>query len=659
MKMNVARILLMVLCLSGGLQAQDNRVLMNIGGDDVTVDEFLGIYNKNNTNNVVDKKTMNEYVELFVNFKLKVKEAESLGMDTNAKFVRELGGYRNQLAQPYLIDKSVNDQLIQEAYDRMNQDVAAYHILVRVAPDASGADTLKALNRLKSLSKNIRSEVDMQATIAKLSANKDENVIAENLGYFTAFSMVYPFENAAYNTNVGELSKPIRTRFGYHVVFVKDKRAARGEIRVSHIFIRSTNTDSEDQKATAEARIREISSRLKTGDSFDDLVKEFSEDKASVSKGGMLPWFGTGGTASVFEEASFSLKENGDLSDPVLSNYGWHIIRREDQRGIAEFDKLKSTIKKRIEKDTRALKGRTYLLKQLKKDYALTYNHTNRKSADKNISNDLLAGKWKMNKELKGMDAVLFTVSDNLKTKKSMSFTQEDYLTFIQKVQKPRKEGEMLSSVLPEYWNAFVNEMLIRFEDSILEMKHPEFKALMQEYHDGILLFDLMDQKVWSKAVKDTSGLEAFYEAHKSEYMWPERADASIYSCANDDVVKATMKLAKKRVKKSLTDADIMKEVNANNPLDLSIRSGLFSQKEDDVIKVTPWSAGIHDLTIDGKRTVVQVYDILQPTPKALIEARGLITSAYQSQLEDDWIVELRGKYPFEVDQKVFDSINK
>jgi peptidyl-prolyl cis-trans isomerase SurA len=196
------------------VKAQDTRALMNIGGDDISVQEFLNIYNKNNTNNVVDKKTMEEYVDLFVNFKLKVKEAESLGMDTAEKFVRELSGYRNQLAQPYLIDRSINEQLIEEAYKRMKEDVAAYHILLRIEPNASPADTMKTLNDLKKIAKGIKNETDMKRVIAELKADGKENTIAEDLGYFTAFSMVYPFENAAYNTPVGTLSQPIRTRFG-------------------------------------------------------------------------------------------------------------------------------------------------------------------------------------------------------------------------------------------------------------------------------------------------------------------------------------------------------------------------------------------------------------------------------------------------------------
>ena len=640
--------------------AQDQRVLMNIGDQTIKVDEFLGIYNKNNTNNVVDKKTIEEYVDLFVNFKLKVFEAESLGMDTIPKFIRELSGYKNQLAQPYLIDRQVNEDLINEAYERLKEDVAAYHILVKVAPDAPAGDTLKAMKKLQLYTKSIKSEDDMKAAIARIKGTKDEQVIAEDLGYFTAFSMVYPFESAAYNTEVGKLSKPVRTRFGYHAIFVRDRRPARGEIRVSHIFIRTNPDNTEDQKQAAKNRINEIHKRILIGEDFRELVKQFSEDKTSVKDNGMLPWFGTGGTASVFEDAAFSLENNGDISDPIQSAYGWHIIRREDRRDVAEFEAIKSNLKRKIEKDARALKGRTSLLRTLKEDYALTFNYPNRDRASKLVTEEYLSGKWKMPKELPNpMDKPVLTISDNKLSKTSKVYTQLNYLNFIQKNQKKRKEGEMVSAVLADEWKSFVNEMLIDFENGLLEIKYPEFKALMQEYHDGILLFDLMDQKVWSKAVKDSAGLEDFYKTHKSDYMWPERVDASIYECANEQVAKKVEKLTKKRVKKGYTDAYIMQEINEDNALNLNIRSGLFAKSDDAIIDKTPWVPGTYTIQDSGKPTLVQVYDVKQPQPKALNEARGLITSAYQSHLEEMWIQELRSKYPVQVDQKVFESINK
>ncbi|MEZ4722060.1 MAG: peptidylprolyl isomerase [Flavobacteriales bacterium] len=659
MKKHIVALLISAITTVG--YSQDERVLMTIADDNVTVQEFLNIYNKNNTNNVVDKKTMEEYLDLFINFKLKVKEAESLGMDTAKKFINELGGYRNQLAQPYLTDKNLTEQLIQEAYDRMTQDVSAYHILVRVEANAAPADTLEALQKLKKLSTGIKTEADMLKVVDYIKGDNDESTIAESLGYFTAFSMVYPFETAAYNTEVGTLSKPVRTRFGYHVVFVRDKRPARGEIKVSHIFIRSNAEMTDEQRESAADRAKEIYQRIKNGESYDDLVKQYSEDKATSGKGGMLQWFGTGGTAPMFEDAAFSLKHKGDVSEPVLSSYGWHIIRREDKRDIGSFDEVKSSIKKRIEKDSRGLQGRQSLLNKLKVEYALTYNTKNRDKANKLVTEDYTKGEWKLDSEkAKALTANVLTITDNAYSKRTQHFTQQDYLNYLVKTQKRGGLVELLSKVLNDKWNSFVDDMLIEFENANLEAKYPEFKALMQEYHDGILLFDLMDQKVWSKAVKDTSGLEAYYESHKKDFMWGQRVDASIYECASEDVAKKTLKMAKSRVKKGYTDADIQNKMNESNPLNLSIRSGLFSKTDEEVVDSVPWEVGIHTAAnTKGKTVYVQIYSVMEPKSKLLSESRGLVTSAYQSELEKQWIEELRSKYAYKVDRAVFDSINK
>mgnify|MGYP003938611947 CR=1 FL=1 len=643
------------------LLAQDSQTLMKIENDIISVDDFLAIYNKNNTSNVVDKKSMDEYLDQFINFKLKVKAAEDLGMDTATKFINELAGYRKQLAQPYLVDRAMNDQLIKEAYDRMTQDVSAYHILVKVADNASPADTLAALKKLKGYSNGIKTEKNMEDAVAKIRSSKDESVIAEDLGYFTAFSMVYPFESAAYNTPVGTLSKPVRTRFGYHVIFVKDKRPARGEIRVSHVMVRaSSEMNPEDQKR-AEEKVNELYERLEQGEDFGSLAKEFSDDKASARNEGRLPWFGTGRMVPSFEDAAFSLEQNGEYSKPVRTNYGWHIIKRDEYKGISSFDEQESSIKKRIERDSRGQKGRASLLKKLKEEYALSYNFKKREVINKLVSSDYLEGKWIAPEEFP-KEGVVLTITDNVYSNETLSFTQKDYLNYLQKFQRKSVDEQKLSTLLKTQWEGFVDASLITFEDEVLDAKYPEFRALMQEYHDGILLFDLMDQKVWTKAVKDSAGLSEFYEANKNDFMWGERVDASVYICEDAAIAKKTMKLAKKRLKKGYTDLYILDEVNDESSLSLSVRSGIYSKGDDEYIDRAEFEPGIYELPAgesDTKKVIVQVYKKMQPQPKSLNEARGLVTSAYQNHLESNWIAELREKYSFTVDQEVFKSIQE
>lgn len=642
-----------------GAMAQNDQVLMTIEKDSVTVSEFLAIYNKNNTSNVVDKKTMEEYLDLFLNFKLKVKAAEDLGMDTAQKFINELAGYRRQLAQPYLVDRKMNDQLIQEAYDRMQEDVAAYHILVKVGEEAPAKDTVAALKKLKNLAKGITSERDMQMALGKIRSSNDKDVIAEDLGYFTAFSMVYPFENAAYETEVGKLSDPIRTRFGYHVVFVKDRRPARGEVHAAHIMVKSSTSMTPEEQTRAKEKADEIYQRLKNGEDFATLAKEYSDDKSSAKNGGLLPWFGTGRMVQAFEDAAFSLEKNGEISEPVQSNYGWHIIQRVDYRGIGSFEELKGQIKQRIERDSRGQKGRRSLLKQLKEEYTLSFNYKSKSVVDKLVTSDYLEGKWSP-EEQDNLDGVVLSITDSKYSKTTQNFTQKDYFDYLNKFQRRYGEGQTIKDVLAEQWDGFVNAMLIDFEREILPAKYEDFRALLQEYHDGILLFDLMDEKVWSKAVKDTAGLEAFYEKNKTDYMWGERVDASVYLCENEAIAKSTMKMAKKRLKKGYADNDILEKVNKENPLNLTIRSGLYAKGDDDYIDKVNWAEGISQLDGEnGKKVIVQIYSVMEPQPKALQECRGLVTSDYQSYLEKSWIEELRAKYAYDIDMEVFRSIEK
>ncbi len=303
-------------------QAQTkDSVLLNVAGNNITKAEFERVYYKNNNKeNSNDEKSVREYLDLYINYKLKVKEAEALKMDTAQAFIDELAGYRKQLAQPYLTDKDVNDNLIKEAYDRLQKDVKASHILLKLNPDALPKDTLAAYNRIMK----IREKLLKGADFAKMARDSSEDPSAKensgDLGYFTGMQMVYPFETAAYTTKVGQISMPVRTRFGYHLIKVDDIRPAVGEIHAAHIMIRCTSTDADSIQKEAKRKIDEINGKLKAGAKFEDMVTQYSDDKGSVSNGGILPWFGTGKMVPEFEKAAFALKKEG-----------CHLLKRKKQ----------------------------------------------------------------------------------------------------------------------------------------------------------------------------------------------------------------------------------------------------------------------------------------------------------------------------------------
>ena len=644
--------------------AQNNsQMLLTVENEKITVDDFLKVYNKNNNAaNAIDPKSVEEYLELFINFKLKVKEAEALGMDTAKDFVRELRGYRTQLAKPYLTDQEMTDELIKEAYERMKTDVHTSHILVRVGLNALPADTMKARNRLNSILRVIKNpEKDFGKTAAEWSEDPSAAQNYGDLGYFTAFQMVYPFETAAYNTEVGKVSKPVRTRFGYHLLYIHHKRPARGQIKAAHILIKTDDKAEDIKQANAEQKINEIYERIKKGESFEALARQFSDDKSSAVKGGELPMFGTGRMVPEFEDAAFALKSDGEVSAPIKTQYGWHIIKRLEYEPIPPFEEVAKEIKRKISRDGRSQKTKTAFLDKLKNTYQYKVDEKALKEMVSCMTDDFFEGQWSAEKECAGKEKFLFSLVDVEQDNKKYEYTQADLAQFMQSNRRYERTEENLGQkeiILGLILDRMVEAKVMQLEDDNLEEKYPEFKDIMKEYRDGILLFELMDEKVWTKAIKDTSGLEAFYEANKTKFMWDKRLDAKIYVCKDEAVAKKARKLAKKQAKKGWSNDRILEKINADSQLALDIREGKYLKGDDPIIDKIEWKQGLSEnMNIDNQTIFVSVLQVLPPQPKAISEARGIITAAYQTKLEEDWIKELRNKYNFKVDENVLKSI--
>ena len=703
--------------LSFAAQAQSgtsNPTLMTVDGQPVSRSEFESIYKKNNKDAPVTKEALDEYLDLFINYKLKVRAAEAAGLDTAAKFKTELAGYRTQLARPYLIDRGLNDQLMKEAYDRKTEEIRASHILVTLAEDASPEDTLAAWKRINALRDRVLKGEDF-AEVARSKGGSDDPSAKSNggdLGYFSVLQMVYPFETAAYKTPVGQVSQPVRTKFGYHIIKVTDRRPAHGEIKVAHIMIRSTDEDSPEKKAEAEKKIGEAYSRIKSGElNFSDAALKYSDDAATNTKGGELPPFTTGKMIPEFEEKAFALQSDGDMTTPFMTPYGWHIVKRLGYTPPPTFDEAKTELKSKIAHDSRAEITRKKFLADLRAEYHYKEFPKNlaavekaldttvfskgvvmidtllRKDAgqsvvthnglkyDRVINSVLKNGKvgspYSKNNENvmpSPMDTVIVRdmqqgwVNDTVRNAKlnkpvftidGKSYSQLDLLNYIQ--QKQRREAvQPINGYVQGRSQQFVDDMLLAYEDSHLEAKYPEFRMLMKEYRDGILLFELTDDKVWSKAVKDTTGLDQYYDQHKYDFMYPVRYDLDIYTCANAAVSKQVRGL----LKKGVTGKDLLAAVNKKDSTALSIESGLFSKEEKPRLKDVTVPGLTADIPADGGKVVfADLKKVVQPEPKPLNEARGLVTAAYQDQLEKDWIKELRAKYPVKVEQDVLYSI--
>ncbi|MEM9050994.1 MAG: peptidylprolyl isomerase [Bacteroidota bacterium] len=630
--------------------AQDgnDQVLMTIDDRKITRAEFEAIYKKNNRDSLITKEDLDEYVELFINFKLKVMEAEEMGMDTVARFKRELKGYRDQLARPYLVDKAVTDSLVKEAYNRMQSDVSAAHILIKLPPSPSPADTLEAYNKILEIKTKVEAD---PSTFGELAVAESEDPSAKTnngeLGYFTSLQMVYPFETAVYNSEVGDITGPVRTRFGYHLVKVNDKRPARGQIRVAHIMIKSEESDPDDVKASLKQRADEVYQRLQAGEDFAELAKKFSDDRTSATKGGELPPFGAGKMVEEFEEASFALAEVGQISEPVKSPYGWHVIKLVEKIEMKSFDDYEKELKNKISRDSRSDITKDSFINKRKKEYNYQDYRKRLKPFYQAIDTSYFSANWEVPADLKVSDKVLFELN-------GMNYTQAQFGEFLISRMRSSRTEVNTQILVNESFDNWVNSEIMSYEDSILEEKYIEFRALMQEYRDGILLFDLTDQKVWSKAVEDSIGLESFYNENQDEFMWDERAGYDIYTVEDEKTATKVQKM----LKKGKNQDDIRNALNEDSALKVRVSSGLEQKDQEPILGMIAWQVGVSDVVNDeGQIKVVHIKEIRQPEPKAFDDARGLITAAYQNYLEDEWISSLRGKHQISVNKDVLYTI--
>lgn len=633
--------------------AQTDNVVMEIDGKKVTKSEFLQIYLKNNPNPMYDKQALDEYMELFKKFKLKVAEAEALGYDTIPKLKKELAGYRKQLSQPYLIDSTKNSSLVKQAYERMKNEVHAAHILVKVAENASPEDTLAAYNRILAIKKRIENGEDF-ATVAKGKNGSDDPSAVRNggdLGYFTAFQMVYQFEEAAYNTPIGKISDPVRTKFGYHILKVIDMRPARGTMKAAHIMVATGKDASAEDIESAHKKVDEIYAKLQAGESFEKLASEFSDDSQTAEKGGELPLFGTGTTTRMvpeFEEAAFQLKANGDVSQPVQTAFGYHIIKRLDLTPLRSFEELKKEIQGKVNKDERSVVTQQSFIEKLKKTYAFkdSYSKTS-KWFVQNIDTNYYKGTWSADK-LK-TNTAMFTLDKK-------AFTQKDFASYLQKNFRAYRNMDANTLVKKQY-AAWQNSEILAYEESKLDSKYPDFKALMQEYHDGILLYEIMSDKVWNKAIKDTSGLKTFFEGHNANYTWGKRYNAYIYECSNEDISKKVAAMLKNDTISSRT---VINTINKDSELNLRVRTGKLEVESTPYLKGHDLKKGVNPAYVfDGKYYIVKVDEILEPTQKTMAEAKGAATSDYQTYLEKEWLTEIAKKHPIVIHEQVLYSLGK
>ncbi len=625
----------------------DDAVLMTIGGKEITKGEFIRIYHKNN--NSTEQKSVTEYLELFENFKLKVIEAENLGLDTLPKFRRELDGYTRQLEKPYFTDSLIDEKLKQEAIERSKFDVRAKHILIKVSSDAVPSDTLKAYNKITMIYNKIKAGENFDTLAKKYSEDKYSAVNGGDLGYFTVFGMVYPFESAAYNTEIGKTSNIFRTQFGYHILMTTDKRPAHGEVKVAHIMIAVPNNADDKAKTDAETKINDIYKKLQAGEEFAKLAEEFSDDKGSAKKGGELNWFGTGRMVPEFESAAFSLKNKGDYTKPIKTSFGWHIIKLIDKKDAKSLEEQQEYVLSKISKDARMNQSKEAVLKRLKKEYNYKA-YTKRLTPFFKYFDERAKEKYEWtDPELETLKAPLIELGDTV-------FTQADFLIYMRRFTRKNLTKTPDLYVFNAF-KIFSDNEIIKYERSKLTSKYPDYKYLLKEYHDGILLFNLTDQVVWSKAVKDTVGLQAYYQKHKEKFMWEERLNITDYTIPTKYYKKA-IKIANK----GLNAADALVELKQLAKKDTSAifiaEDKKITKSDNEKVFAAKKEKGIVEISKNDETVnFVYIKNKIAPEPKELDKVKGLMTADYQNYLEKEWIKELKAKYKIEVNKNVLNSI--
>lgn len=643
-------------------QSYAKKTLITIGEKEVTVKEFMDTYEKNNVNTeVIDKKNVDEYLKLYIDFKLKVAEAEDLKMDTAASFIKELNNYRQQLAKPYFSNDDITDELVKEAYERMQYDINAAHILIKCDVNAVPADTMAAYKKAMSIRERALKGEDFGELAAELSDDPSARDYDEipgvrkaykgnhgELGYFTVFDMVYPFETGVYNTPEGSISMPVRSSFGYHIIKVNSKTPASGYIRAAHIFLAVDENDPTKNDSIVKIKAQNIYNEVVNDDkNWTDYVRRYSDDKGTLANNGVLSPFRVNQIVPEFITVVKSLQPN-QISEPVKTSFGYHIIKLVGSTTPGTFEYEQEKIKEKVERDMRGQLSEEIAMRRIMKDNNFKENTKVKDAFIATIDSTIIEGQYTVAEKV-NVKQVLFSTKDK-------SWTLQNFIDYIYAKQK--RQGFLTPAAYAyQLYDNYLQQEVFAYEDSKLEEKYPEFKALVQEYHDGILLFSLMENQVWNKASEDTLGLQDYYERNKESYMWNDRVKAVIVTCQRKDNVEEIKNLVVEGI-----EIDSLRTYLRENKSQASVRY-TFYQKGDNVnVDATEWKEGVVALypsKVDNSTQIIKIIEVRQPEPKTFREARGVVTSGYQAELEVQWLEQLREKYSVNVDEKLLNKVKE
>jgi len=616
-------------------QISNDDVLFSVGDEPILAQEFIRVYNKN-LEIVQDEsqKDIDAYLNLFVNYKLKLQEAKSLGLDKKPSYLKELKGYQKQLSKKYLTESNVTEALIKEAYDRMSYEIKAQHILVRI--EEYEKDTTAYYKKIL----NFKERFFKQGfESVKTSVHNGNTVFVEDLGYFSSFKMVYDFESAAYNTGVGEISDPFRTQYGYHVVKVLDKRKSQGEVTVGHIMISLNENDS---LAKAEVRINELYKMLQQGQKFESLAQQFSEDKSSAKMGGKLKSFKTGQLASAeFEKVAFSLQNNGDISIPFKTSYGWHIVKLYNKTPLASYEQLKSDLEQQVKRDSRSKLISSAMSKKLRQNYKVPEAAVVLPNFLEFFDEEFFKNTWTLSESFEGSKQFIVIGNKQL--------VYSDFYNYLNNSKRGLKVRQSVTDFVTTQYENFVNSEVLKYHEENLEFVNVDFANILNEYREGLLLFDLMEDKVWNAVKSDTAALHAFYESNKKDYLNPEKVKAILVTSPKKEFIKK----AKKLLIENKTVEEIKQQINTSDQ-NILVTTGMLSKNTNIIPEDFLMKMGLSDIYKWNKAYhIVMVTEVLPESIKTFEDAKGLVISDYQIIYEKNWMEVLSKKYKVSVNKEV------
>lgn len=644
-------IAVIMICMPWMMILAQDDILFTVDSMPVFLEEFESVYHKNKNLPGYEHMPVADYLDMYVNFKLKVLEAERMGYDTQQTFIDELAGYREQLAVPYLCDQQVVDRLVMDAYERTLNEVNASHILMILPENPAPGDTLRVYNNMMDARKRIINGEAFADVAVETSEDPYVVINQGNLGWFYAFAMVFPFEEAAYKTDVGDVSLPVRTSYGYHLIQVNGKRKALGEIKLAHIMVHSGMDADEETNREAEEKIYRLYDLIRQGQDFGETALQHSEDSKTADNRGQMPWIRSGDLPPDIEDQVFMLHDRASYTQPLRSIYGWHIFQLLDRRPLDSFENMQTRIREMVLADNiRMQLSERSVIKKIKEQSGFIQYAQNIGYLLEVLDSSVYSGQW--DQFVAGnLTKPVFEIGGK-------AFLQKDLAEFIAAGRYLKSES--LQDLLSRKSEAFIHNALLEYKKSRLEDDHPEFRDLMKEYYDGILLFNISDDLIWHQAVQDSAGLLKFYEAHKSDYMWKERAEISVYSVHDVTVLNQVRKLAKRRYARKWPAQDMTDRICGNDSSGcMVIEDVILERGTDPMIDRLKWKKGtVQEIQQQDHIQIIAINNIIPPEPRAFNEIRGMIVADYQDYLEQQWVSELRAKYPVVVNKQILEKID-